>query len=53
MTAEEQSDKIVSDVEVHMKQRCVIEFFHVEKVALIDIHQCLLKLYRDQTVGVK
>ena len=33
-----QSDKMVSDMEVCMKQRCVIEFLHVEKMAPIDIH---------------
>ena len=30
MTPEGQSDKI-SDMEVHMKQRCIIEFLCVEK----------------------
>jgi len=34
---EGQSDKMVSDVEVNMKQRCVTEFLHVEKMAPIDI----------------
>jgi len=28
---EAQSDKMTSNVEVHMKQRCVIEFLHAEK----------------------
>ena len=31
MAAEAQSDKMTSNVEVHMKQRCVIEFLHAEK----------------------
>jgi len=31
MTAEGQSDKMVSDMEVCMKQRGVTEFLHVEK----------------------
>ena len=31
MTAEEQSDTMMSDMEVCMKQRCGIEFLHVEK----------------------
>ena len=31
MAAEGQSDKMVSDMEVCMKQRCVIEFLHAEK----------------------
>lgn len=30
----------------------VIEFFHVEKMASIGIHQCLLNNYGDQTVDV-
>ena len=30
MTAERKSEKIVSDMEVHMKQKCVIEFLHAE-----------------------
>jgi len=33
-----QSDSMASDMEVRMKQRCVTEFFHVEKMAPIDIH---------------
>ena len=32
-----QSDRMASDMEVHMKQRCVIEFLYVEKIAPIDI----------------
>jgi hypothetical protein len=38
MTAEGQSDKMASDMEVHMKQRHVIEFLYVEKIAPNDIH---------------
>jgi len=52
MTAEGQSDKMASDMEVHMKQRCVIEFLHAEKIAPIDIHRFLLNIYGDQTVDV-
>ena len=33
-----QSDQMVSDVEVLMKQRCVTEFLHAEKMAPTDIH---------------
>jgi len=33
MTAEVQSDKMASDMEVRMKQRCVIEFLYAEKIA--------------------
>ena len=31
MTAEGQSDKMMSDMEVHMKQRCETEFLHEKK----------------------
>jgi hypothetical protein len=31
MAAEGQSDKMASDMEVRMKQRCVTEFLHAEK----------------------
>jgi len=52
MTAEGQSDKMVSDMEVRMKQRCVIEFLRAEIIAPNDIHRRLLNVYGDQTVGV-
>ena len=52
MTAEGQSDKMASDMEVRMKQMCVIEFLHAEKIAPSDIHQRLLNVYGDQTVDV-
>jgi hypothetical protein len=52
MTAEGQSIKMVSDMEVRMKQRCVIEFLHVEKIASNDIHRCLLNIYGAQTADV-
>ncbi len=38
MAAEGQSDKIASDMEVWMKQRCVTEFYHAEKITPTDIH---------------
>ena len=50
MAAEGQSDKMVCDMEVRVKQRCVTEFLHAETMALNDIHQCLLNIYGDQTV---
>ena len=34
-----------------MKQRCVTEFLHAEKMATIDPHQ-MLNVYGDQTVDV-
>ena len=52
MAAEEQSDKMVPEMEMCMKQRCVIEFLHTEKMALVDIHQHLLNGCGDQTVDV-
>ena len=52
MTAEGQSDKMVSEMEVRMKQRCVTEFLHAEKIVPNDIPQCLMKVYGDQTVDV-
>ena len=47
-----QSDKITSDMEMHMKLRCRTEFLNVEKMAPTDIHQCLLNVQGDQTVDV-
>ena len=52
MIAEGQSDRMVSDVEVCVKQSCVIEFLHVETVAPTDFHRLLLNVYGDQTVDV-
>ena len=39
-------------LEVRIKKRCRNEFLHVEKMALIDIHWCLLKIFGDQIVDV-
>ena len=39
-------------MEARMKQRCIIEFLHAEKIAPIDIHRRLLNVYGDQTVDV-
>ena len=47
MAAEGQSDKMVSDMEMHIKQRRVTEFLHVEKTAPIVIHRQLLNVYGD------
>jgi len=52
MAAEGQSDKMVSAMEVCMRQRCGIEFLHAEKMASTDIHQCLLNVCGDQPVDV-
>jgi len=52
MAAEGQSDRMASDMEVCMKQRCVVKFLHTEKISPIDIHWPLLNIYEDQTVDV-
>ena len=39
-------------MKVHVKQRCVIEFLHSEKMAPTDISQHLLNVYSSQTVDV-
>jgi len=52
MTAEGQSDRVVSVMEVHMEQRGVTEFLHAEKTAPTDIHWWLLNVDGDQTVDV-
>jgi len=52
MTAEGQSDRMASDMEVRMKQRCVTEFLHAEKIAPNDNHRRFLDVYGDQTVDV-
>jgi len=38
MAAEGQSDRMTSDVEEWMKERCVGGLFSVENIAPIDIH---------------
>ena len=40
IAAEGQSDKMVSDMEVHVKQRCVTEFLHAEKMVSTDTLHC-------------
>ena len=50
MAVEGQSDKMSSDKEVYMKQRCVIEFVHAEKITPIDIHQYLLNVCEQVSV---
>ena len=56
MTAEGPSDKMVSDkmesdMEVRVKQRCVNSSVR-KKIAINDIHRRLLNLYGDQTLDV-
>ena len=52
MAAGRQSDKMASDMEVHWKQRCVIELLRVEKIAPTDVHSHLWNIYGDQTLDV-
>jgi len=52
MAAEGQSDKMTSDMELCVKQRCATDFLHAEKIAPLDIHWHFLNIYEDQTVDV-
>ena len=52
MAGEGQSDKMVSIMEVCMKQRSGTEFLYAEKMASTDIPRCLLNIHGDQTVHV-
>jgi len=52
MAAKAWPDKMASDMEVCMKQSCVIELFHVEKTAPTDINLRLLNISGDQIVDV-
>jgi hypothetical protein len=47
-----QSGKMMSDMEVHTKQRRVTEFLHADKIAPTDIQWWLLNVYGHQTVDV-
>ena len=38
MAAEGQSDKMAAEMKIHMKQSFGTEFFHVEKMALMNIN---------------
>jgi hypothetical protein len=51
-TVDEQSGRMASDMEVHIKQRCIIEFLHAEKNAPADNRRRSLNIYGDQTVDV-
>ena len=51
MAGEGQSDKMASDMKACMDQRWVIEFPHAEKMASIDICQCLLNIWRPKSGG--
>ena len=47
-----QSDKMASDMEVCVKESCVTEFLHEEKMAPTDIRPHWLNVDGDQTVDV-
>ena len=49
MAAEGQPEKMTSDMEVHMKERCAIEFLYVEKIAPTDSQQFFLNAPGDQS----
>jgi len=49
---EGQSDKMASDLEVRLKQKCVTEFLHGGTITPTDIHLCSLSISEDQTAGV-
>ena len=53
MAAGRQSDKLASDVEVCMKQRCVLEFLHMGKMVPSGINRHLLNVYGGRTVDVR
>ena len=52
MAAEEQSYKTTSNMEECMKQRCVTEFIHVEKMSYTGIHHWFLNACRDLIADV-
>jgi len=52
MVAERYSDKMVSDMEVCTKWRCVADFLHEEKIKPTCIHWHLLNIHGDQTGDV-
>jgi len=47
------SDKMMSDMEVCMRERCGTEFFHGEKMAPIDTRRHLMSIHGDQTADVR
>jgi len=47
MAPEGKSYKMVSDMKVCTKQKCVTEFLREEQIALTDIHWCLLNIDGD------
>ena len=52
MATQGQCDKMASDVQVPLRQRCVTEFLHMEKIAPTDIHGHLLSIDGDKSMDV-
>ena len=52
MAADGQSDKMASDMEVHIKERCATEFLPAEKMTPGGFCLCLLNVQGKQTVDV-
>jgi hypothetical protein len=51
--AEKHFYKMASDLDVHTKQRCVLNSSMRERISPVDIHGRLLNIYGDQTVDVR
>lgn len=47
-----ESDKMASDIDVLMKQECLIEFQHAENIAPIDIHQRWRNIFGDKAIDI-
>lgn len=52
IATERQCDKMESDMEVHMKQLCVMKLLHAEKNVTTDIQGHSLNISGEQTVDV-
>lgn len=50
IVADWQSGKMMSVMKVHMKKRCALEFLHTWKISSINIFECLLNVYGNQTI---
>lgn len=48
----EQSNRMLSNIGMHKKQRCKTEFLHAEEFAHIDIRWCLLNIDGNQSGDV-
>ena len=48
MAAEWKSEKLVSEIEMRVKQKGGTEFLHVEKMTPIHIYRCLLSVETEE-----